>query len=384
MPEREKRKIMVGFDFTTSNYPAALYTLQQWARCAEGSGLDITFGVSTALSRKKVFCFEKISTVRDALLIMAGQCRNFVCWDEFVTDFVFCSVPEMLSRPFLFYRDFNYGSSVNRLLLLAYAAGCEYLVRVDPGTLPPELDPEQDGGRTKFGAIVDEHIDLIKGSVKVVSRGYKGRLAIRDLFVYENKKKEHEQLVEGFTGIDVRRQVTGGAMFTSNVPGLPVVGFGRFGPSKKELTLVWGSDDAISQILPEMSGSKNMGGVLVPRFDPEGKRKTTVEYYRGVAGMVYLANFITSGKDVVARKKLRRFFHELKGYFLDPKRYRLESEGKNKSMRREFTLTRVAPEPFLAKIRDGFLAYKELVSSDKWMRMADVLKKVLPSQIQVF
>lgn len=368
-----EKRIMIGFDFTGVNYPAALYTLQQWATyVAESTQFDVVFGASTSSHRAHGLPSAPGLIVRDALVAMLQYCEHLVCWDEYVSDLanhILKSVVQTEVEPF--YEGFNYGSLVNRLLLLAHVAGCDYLVRIDPGTRPPDS--------RRFDELIAEHIAIIGDTKKVVSRGYEGRLAIRDLFVKD--KEKHRKLVQDYTGIDPTQQVTGGAMMTSGVPGVPAMGFQRFGPKPNELTLIWGSDDAIYQMLEQTQGSIKLEEVPISRFDPEGKRKSTIEYYRGIAGMVYLSNLIQGKKYTDAKTKLTKFFEVLKTDHLDPAKYRPEEKGRD--MVQEFCLDSVAPDPFLAKIREGFENHQRLIAEGKWIEIANALRARLYPYIQI-
>lgn len=359
-----KDRIMIGLDFAEGNFPSALCTLFQWAACAKGQkDLDVVFGVSTTAPDP-----------RSMIISMSKYLKPLFCLDERVggmaTEIISGHTRKNNCHPF--YSGFNYGSLVNRLLLLANIARCQFLVRVDPGTYP-FASPD-------FNSVVQQHIDFVKGTKKVVSRGYDGRLALRHVFVLD--KSAQEKLVCNYTGIDASQQVTGGALWTSSVPGTPAIGFEQYdGFNGKGLTLVWGSDDAIYQILPATGGSKKLLDVSVPRFDPEGMRKTTVEYYRGVVGMVYLSGFMSSGQESSARERTENFLVDLRVKHLDPAKYRPETPGK--TMDEEFSMDLVAPDSFLTSIRNGLENHSRLMNNDNWTTIADALKEKLAQEVLV-
>jgi hypothetical protein len=106
---------------------------------------------------------------------------------------------------------------VNRLLLLAHALRCSYLVRVDPGTLPP---------KESLDAVIDRHVRAINRGLTVVSGQYEGRLAVRDDYLTEEaNRQEYFETIGRFVGVDPNIQVTGGPAFTSPVPGVPAIPF---------------------------------------------------------------------------------------------------------------------------------------------------------------
>jgi len=361
---------MIGFDFSGGNFPGALYALQQWSDYASKSEeFDVVFGVSTASYTNRGMPGAPDLTVSNALLAMLQYCPSLVCWDESVTDIASRIVDGLRLDCRPFYRGFNYGSLDNRLLLLSHAVGADYFIRIDPGTCPPE---------PAFDTLMAQHIGLIVDEEMVVSRGYEGRLAIRDLFVKD--KDEHEELIRRYTGIEPTDQVTGGAMLTSSVPGVPAIPFEPFGSKRDELTLVWGSDDAIYQVLAETRGSRKLAEVPVPRFDQEGMRKTTIEYYRGVVGMVHLSKLL-KGQEAAAREHTTGFLEELKNDHLDPERYRPSKKGA--SMEEEFVAEKVIPSGFLESISRGLENHRALLGNGNWQKIANELRDSLHPHVQI-
>lgn len=363
----DKTRLLIGFDFTGFNFPSALYSLQQWAAFTKRSeDFEVIFGVSTAQHRSRGLPGAQDLSTRNALMSMTQYAFPLICWDEYVNDLAKNILRGQGIKCHASYSGFNYGSLVNRLLLLANEASCDFLIRVDPGTRPPDS--------RFFDEMAREHIGAIKGKVCVVSRGYEGRLAIRDQFVRD--KKKHEELVEQFTFVKPNSQVTGGAMFTSNVPGTPAVPFEAYGTAAP--TLVWGSDDAIFQVLPTTRDSRKLADIPIPRFDREGKGKSTVEYYRGVSGMVCLAELASGKSESEAKKKVVEFLQTLKEKHLDETKYKSDDEkdAKGRSqgeiMGQEFSHNTVAPAAFLSRIKEGWDNYAALL--EEWQNVATVLK----------
>jgi len=306
---------------------------------------------------------------------------RYVVWDRGVDKMVETELANngISSRPI--YSDFNYGSIVNKGLLLANEVECRYLVRIDPGTMPPACG---------YDTILKEHIALIdheSASQKqvVVSRGYEGRIAVRDIFCIPHKVRKHHNLVKKFTKVKVYSQITGGALFTSRIPGVPAIPFEMAGEGC--LTLVWASDDGFFQLLEDTRGSKILKGLEVPRFDPVGKPKTTFEYYRGLAGMVFLSSLIGSADNDSPTEAVNRFIRRLKPLLNEAECQKNDEDEfqkkYNKKLKwfRDFGRDYVAPDNFLQKVKDGWENYQALVR--EWPSILKVLKGKLIPYIQI-
>ena len=336
----EKKQILVGIDFIGINFPSALYSLQQWATYVSRSDyFTPIIGVSTFCERDKSLPGCPNLTAAEAVKCIKECCPRVkvVHCDTEMNDIARGVLVKNAINSQPFWSSFSYGSVVNRMLLLANEASCDYLVRIDPGTVPPR--------ENSFDEIMQQHISWIGDSNIVVSRRYAGRLALRDIFLIEGKADKQCDLVYRMTGIDPLSQVTGGAMFTSKIPGVPAV---PFDSSEAGLTLVWASDDGIYQLLEKTKGSRNIGVVTIPRFDVVGKPKSTKEYYRGVAGTVFLSSLLQGGK---SRQDAALDVEEFLGNLLellDDKKCRLIDENDN--WRNEFTKDKVTPDQFLEKI----------------------------------
>ena len=255
------------------------------------------------------------------------------------------------ARPF--FPGFSYGGFLNQALILATYAECDYVLRVDPGTAPPE----------ELSEILLKHLDTLdaESDLEVVSGQYRDRLAYRDrLYRRDTRADEYLRFVGRFTGVDLREQVTGGAMFTATIPGVPAMPFEMFtaASGKQAPTLVWGSDDALFQLHspPTLPCGRVFLEHAAPRFDPVGKAKLPEEYFRGVAGMVYLRTLLARCR---SRASVSRFIAELNPY-LSPDRP--ECRDPKNPARTLLPLTRedVAPDAFLDKIDLGHANYTRL------------------------
>lgn len=363
-----KKRVLLGIDFVGANFPSALYSLQRWAEYAKSStSFDPVIGVSTFCRRSEPLRGAKTLTAEQAVGIVRACCSGLpvLHWDTGVNELATGILAETGIGSVPSWPDFSYGGVVNRLLLLANEASCAWLVRMDPGTLPPSEKP--------FDDVLHHHLAWIGDSSIVVSRGYKGRLALRDIFLIEGKADEQCDLVQGMTGIDPLAQVTGGAMFTSKVPGVPALSFPS---SESGPTLVWGSDDGIYQILPSTQGSRKVGVIEVPRFDVVGKPKSTKEYYRGVAGTVFLASVLRGARNPT--NEVQQFLDRV-AVLLDDKRCSQIDENPN--WRSEFMRANVAPDAFLERINTGFKNHEALCKN--WPRLTEVLKGKLSAAVQV-
>lgn len=354
------KKVLLGLDFIGANFPAALYTIQQWWTYASRSEEHVCMlGVSNFADKASSLPGANDFTPLDALktisaFVPSGQIA------QWTTDVDAKLISELegngiQSRPF--YSAFNYGSVVNRLLLLASALDCQYLVRVDPGTLPP---------RDKtFLDLMTEHERMIGSERRaVVSRRYANRLALRDMFVREGLAGQHAEKVKSFTGIDVHSQITGGAMLTFSAPGTPAVCL----PTGAGLTLVWASDDGIYQVLDETkANSKMLSEGPVERFDAVGKPKNPREYYRGILGAVYL-KAVRDGQDIdAARTTAESFVTELAQDILDDQK----CSEIDSAWRSTFVATEIAPEAFVEAIRGGWDNYCKL--RVEWEKICEIL-----------
>ncbi len=362
-----KKKILLGIDFIGSNFPGAIYTIQQWWKYVTSDNkYDCILGVSNFCNRNSPLpgAWDLSPTkVKEVLRCFIPK-KKLVQWTSDIDAILLQTLQKekrFKSKPF--FSEFNYGSVVNRLLLLAYSHDCDYLVRIDPGTIPPKGKP--------FVDLMAEHESIIDGQINtVVSRRYADRLALRNIFVKEGKENFHAELVKKYTGIDVYAQITGGAMLTLKSPGTPAICF----PPGDGLTLVWASDDGIYQVLPETkTKSRMLPDYPVQRFDAVGKPKKSIEYYRGIIGAVCL-NTLRNGKTLkIAKQNAEQFLQKLKADILDVEKCSLMDADPNWNT--TFCLKNIAPQPFIKAIADGYKNYIQLL--DEWKEICNILKSLI-------
>jgi len=381
-----KTRILLVIDFTRRNFPSALYALQQWGPYVNDkkSMYETIIGVATSQKRSDKLNEGGDTTVETALKTIKEYCRApaFVVWDGLIDRIVddVLKNNRIVSKPV--FSGFNYGSIVNKGLLLAHVMGCQYLIRVDPGTLPP---------RYSFDTVIKKHTDFIKhhskvGKTVVVSRGYEGRIAVRDFYSKTENLLQHHELIEDMTKVNIYAQVTGGALFTSEVPGVPAVPFRK--TQNGDLTLVWASDDGFYQLITKMkNGSMRLGGADVPRFVAVGKEKMSFEYYRGISGMVLLSSLIQGSNLRQATKGVDEFLKRLKP-MLDAKKCQKNDEkdfqekyNKKLDWSRHFVRKLVAEDAFLKEVSNGWKNYNKLRKN--WLRISNLLARELPNQIRI-
>ena len=178
------KRILLGIDFIGANFPSALYTIQQWwGYVTLGSKYDCILGVSNFCNRNSPLPGARDlspSKVREVLGCFIPK-EKLAQWTSDIDSTLIQTVEKEAFESKPFFSEFNYGSVVNRLLLLAYSRDCDYLVRIDPGTIPPKDKP--------FADLMAEHESAIGGQINtVVSRRYADRLALRDMFVKVEKE----------------------------------------------------------------------------------------------------------------------------------------------------------------------------------------------------
>jgi hypothetical protein len=340
------KKILLGIGYAGDNEARALRTIEAFGSyfCGEpGSSYDVCLGVDTA------------AALRPGLDPVRHLFREIVVWDESATTEALAAVD---SAPRPFYPEFSYGGLINRLLVLGGVAQCDYVLRVDPGTLPP----------ADAGSMIARQIDSL-ATYRVVSGVYADRLAFRDrAYRRESTRDKYLQFVNAQTGVDIHHQLTGGALFlaaTPGVPALPVAAWPRRSEqgTRNAPALVWGSDDAIYQV----------GGVparvfadhRIPRHDPFGKAKQPAEYFLGVAGMAYLRR-LGQGDD--SRSWIPEFVAALNA-FLDPS---LEENNQDDACLLPLDADEIAPPDFLDRIAAAFENHARLraVWGELWAELS--------------
>lgn len=259
-------KVMLAMSFFKASVSEANKTARVFAEALPDSS-KIVLGVETdGLARETE---EMKGFVRERLSEPWGERRVYV-WDDSTDKRFFPNWPSHHPKPF--YDGFSYGGTVNRLIALAALAGCQYLVRVDPGTAPPYYLTE----------MLRRHIGAIESGEAAIASGlYTDRIALRDDFVPQDKKGAYYDFVQLYTGVDPHKQITGGAAFTVKVAaGPPAIPFPGFTP-------VWASDDGLYATI---CGNK---AVLFPesrvhRSDPGQAARHGKEYPVRLASMVVL------------------------------------------------------------------------------------------------
>lgn len=289
----DQTKVMLGMSCFKASHAQASATAEAFAKtlCEDDR---LVLGVETdGLSRDSA---EMRKFVQNRLAEPWSDGRVYL-WDELTDRHFFEHWPSDCPMPFYGGSQvFSYGGAVNRILALAAFAGCQYLVRVDPGTAPPYY----------FREMIREHINAIDASrADVVSGQYTDRIALRDDFVPREKRAQYYEFVQCYTGIDPHRQVTGGAAFTMNVAVGPVpIPFPGFTP-------VWASDDGVYATI---CGSKALvlSESRVLRTDPGAAARHGKEYPVRLASMVVLRQLLAGSTESDAMSAGGEFLEELK------------------------------------------------------------------------
>jgi hypothetical protein len=332
-------RILLSISHVASNLAGAHRTIQEFGsyfRAHPHSRYGVELGVETS------------AELQASLVQFAGIFPKVYVWDDAAT---LRALDALRGLPQPFFSGFSYGGTLNRVLILSRLAGCDYLLRVDPGTLPP-------GG---LWGMIERQVDALK-THRVVSGVYADRLAIRDKqYARSSMRDRYLAFVARQTGVALHQQITGGALFMMASPGIPAMPFQPW--LAAEPTLVWGSDDAIfqeagirSQVFTEHK---------VTRHDPFGKAKPPIEYFRGVAGAVYLNHLRRSA---AARTLMGTFIRDL-NEFLDP------SLAENRGSRLPLKEDDVAPARFLDSIDRGYANYLLLLGV--WNDVVDAVQRAI-------
>ena len=202
---------------------------------------------------------------------------------------------------------FSYPSKGNAGLILGGLANCEFVLCLDKDTLPPDPFPD---------AVSDHVRVLTSGQAALVSGTYGAqRFAVRTQPILMEHRDAFLDAVGLLVGVDVRCQLTAGAMLTQHltpespgIPGPPVEGYhvdGKAFPS-----LLFSTDDGM---LPGVSGCT--GKVLGTEIRREvvngapgvGKEKGAIEYFSGIAAAGYFASTLTESSDASTTSQLNTF-----------------------------------------------------------------------------
>ena len=337
-------RILLTVGYVSSNAVSARRTIEEFGRYFRANThcrYEVSLGVETSVEQ------------RPGLAQFGRFFPTLYIWDDGAT---LRALKALRGRPQPFSSGFSYGGYLNRVLILSRLAGCDYLLRVDPGTLPPG---------DLWNMIQRQAVALERH--RVVSGVYADRLAFRDnLYARPSMRQPYLALIAKETGVALQRQITGGALFMVASPGIPAIPFEQW--SVADPTLVWGSDDAIFQDagIESYVFTKHK----VPRHDPFGKAKPPVEYFRGVAGMVYLSHL---RRNNAARSAVRTFIRDL-NEFLEP------SLAENQGSRFPLAEDDVAPPQFLDGIDSGYANYLQLRTG--WNEVVDdVVRAVAPDTL---
>jgi hypothetical protein len=325
--------ILLAISYVASNAASArrtIYEFGNYFRLNADARYDVSLGVVVRAERR----FELASFGR--------QFPSIYVWDDDTTG---RALAALIGCPQPFYSGFSYGGYVNRVMILSRLAGCDYLLRVDPGTLPP----------VDLWSMIETQLAALQ-THGIVSGVYQDRLAFRDnLYVRRSMRDDYLACIARQTGVTLQQQITGGALFMVATPGVPAIPFPEW--SVGNPTLVWGSDDAIFQNCGIKS--RVFTEHKVPRHDPFGKAKSPLEYFRAVVGAVYL-NHLRG--DTPASTSVGAFIKDL-NEFLDP------SLDENQGTRFPLQPDDVAPPDFLACIESGYANHLRLIGD--WSNVVD-------------
>ena len=350
-------RVMLGIDFIGDNLEGAMRSLRLWsAYIGADQRVLLTLGMSHFSDRGALLPGSDALTPRDAAALIARgvlpPVTGIAQWTSDIDKRLIHVLRSEGINATPFFNLFNYGSVVNRLLLMSHAKGCDVLMRVDPGTAPPL--------GISFGEILDEHLSRIENDpTVVVSRRYAERLTLRDDYVRDRARIDaHRRLVAATTGMDVKNQITGGALLSFRPPGIPAI---CFPGSTDGPTLVWASDDGIYDTLSIME--HGVTTVLfkshpVTRFDSVGMPKPWQTYYRGIVGRVLLGVLLRGEKEAAGLQAAERFLTALKALAAVPK---------------DAAIDAVAPPGFRAAVRVGVENYGVLRKT--WFLIADILRE---------
>lgn len=334
-------KVMLGMSFF-KNHAEARKTARAFSDVLGVDNLAV-LGLETELSRD-----ENLPESQETManFLNEGMHENWprlYLWDKNCDRQVLQDWAENLPMPF--YEKFSYGGAVNRLLALAKVAGCEYLIRVDPGTAPPYY----------FQQLINYHVSkLEQDKAKVVSGQYTDRIALRDNFVPSDKKEAYYQFIRDYTGVDPRhnKQVTGGAAITIAVAGPPAIPF--------DGARVWASDDGYFQLIFP-SKALILPESIVPRTDP-GYPMPGTEYFVRLASMVVLCELHKGSEKPRAKDKGSEFFERLMEYLDSERQEVFDIESAKEELR-----------GLIEVIFEGYNNYKHL--NENWLAVIEELDK---------
>ena len=333
------RRILLGLSFFNQTVEVT-HTLKTFLNLIKNGSYEVVLGLENEKAS------SEIGPVLQALQSQGWPACYL--WDDVVNRSALQLLDTGDARPF--FATFSYGAAVNRLLLLAVAADCECLVRLDPGTASPE----------DMARLLGRHLNALSQGKKVISAQYSARVAIRDDFVPQAQRSEYYSLVRRATGIDCRpgHQVTGGAAMTIATDGPPAIVF--------DDVKVWASDDGFFQVAFGEDATEVQREVTITRSEP-GFGLELSAYVTRVAAMVMLRHAVTASDRSVALREARKFVRRVSA-FVEPQ-YSYDPDVADRSI-----------TPQVGAVYDGYENYRKLTRD--WPSIAvRLIKRMEPSQL---
>ena len=132
-------RIAIGISFSGPNFGKGLITIASIAKWATGSKHHVVLGVITP-SRFPTSLTGlpniETGTAFDAIRKVAAP-MEVAFWDRNTTDRVGSAINIKHLRPFSL--DFDYGETVNQILLMSFALKADLCLRADPGVCAPTV-----------------------------------------------------------------------------------------------------------------------------------------------------------------------------------------------------------------------------------------------------
>jgi len=333
------RRILLGLSFFNQTAEVT-DTLRSFLTLLEDGTYEVVLGLENEKAR------SEIGPVLQSL--QAQGWPACYLWDDIVNRSALQLLEPDTARPF--FATFSYGAAVNRLLLLAAAAHCDCLVRLDPGTASPP----------NIARLVDRHLNALSQGKKVISAQYSARVAIRDDFVPEPKRLDYYTLIQTATGIDCRpgQQVTGGAAMTICTEGPPAIVFDN--------VKVWASDDGFFQVAFGDDATEVQREITITRSEP-GFGLELSAYVARVGAMVMLRHAVIGSDAGRALREAREFVRNIAAFVAPGYSYDPEAADR-------------AITPQVGTVYDGYENYRQLTKG--WTSIAaGLIQKIEPNQL---
>lgn len=333
------RRILLGLSFFNQTAEVT-DTLKSFLNLYESGTYEVVLGLENEKAR------SEIGPVLKALQSQGWP--TCYLWDDAVNRAALQFLEPTAAKPF--FSTFSYGAAVNRLLVLGVAAGCEYLVRLDPGTSSPP----------NMAQLVDRHLNALSHGKKVISAQYSARVAIRDDFVPQAQRSDYYSFVRTSTGIDCRpgQQVTGGAAMTIPTEGPPAIVFDN--------VKVWASDDGFFQVAFGDNATEVQREIAITRSEP-GFGLELSAYVARVAAMVMLRHAVRGNDSNRALREAREFVRSIAA-FVTPQ-YSYDPEVADRSI-----------TPQVGAVYDGYENYLQLTKD--WSSIATrLIQRMEPNQL---